>query len=163
MSVAPHGGHWPPITGSVANPAVQAILYDRHDQFVPLSDCPPPWGFGHSDKRTTGARERNVTGQTGYSFFSKESQLTWRGSFPPTRLPQNFDRPRPALAGAPRPHRVAGRWARSARQNSRDGLTGGIGLGSTVLGSRDLVQIIARSRQTGTLRSTLGFEPPISW
>jgi len=52
---------------------------------------------------------------------------------------------------------------RSARQKSRDGVTGGSGLGSAVLGSRDLVRIVARSRETGTLGSTVGFEPQISW
>ena len=99
----------------------------------------------------------------GGGFVSKKSQLTWLGSFRPTRLPQTLDRPRPVLAGAPRPHRVAGRLARSARQKSRDGVTGGIGLGSAVVGSRDLVRIVARSRETGTLGSTLEFEPQISW
>jgi hypothetical protein len=72
------------------------------------------------------------------SFVSKEFQLMSLGSFRRTRRPEPLDRPRPVLAGAPRPHRVAGQWARSARQESRDGRTGGIGLGSTVLGSRDL-------------------------
>ena len=42
------------------------------------------------------------------------------------------------------------------------GVTGGSGLGSAVLGSRDLVRIVARSRETGTLGSTLEFEPQIS-
>ena len=70
---------------------------------------------------------------------------------------------RPVLVGAPPPHRVSGRLARSARQKSRGGVTGGIGLGSAVVGSRDLVRIVARSRETGTLGSTLEFEPLISW
>jgi hypothetical protein len=90
-------------------------------------------------------------------FVSKESQLTWLGSFRPMRLPQTLNRPRPVLAGAPRPHRVAGRLARSARQMSRDGLSGGSGLGSAVLGSRDLVWIVARSTETSTFGSTLEF------
>jgi hypothetical protein len=83
-------------------------------------------------------------------FDSKKSQFKWLGSFAPTRLPQTLDRRRRILAGAPRRRRVVGRWARSARQKSRDGPTGGIGLGSTVLGSRDLVRIVARSREMGT-------------
>src|SRR5208282_2136223 len=72
-----------------------------------------------------------------------------------------LDRSRPVLQGAPRHHRVAGRLARSARQKSRDGLTGGSGLGSAVLGSRDLVRIVARSRETGTLGLRLKMESRI--
>jgi hypothetical protein len=87
----------------------------------------------------------------GGGFVSKKSQLTWLGSFRPTRLPQTLDRPRPVVAGAPRPHRVAGRLARSARQKSRDGVTGGMVChGSDIVGSRDLMRIVARSRDSVT-------------
>jgi hypothetical protein len=41
------------------------------------------------------------------------------------------------------------RIARSARQKLRDGVTGGIGLGYAVVGSRDPVRIVARSREKG--------------
>ena len=64
--------------------------------------------------------------------------------------PDSFlSHPPSILAGAARSHRVAGRFARSARQTLRDGVTGGIGLGYAVVGSRDPVRIVARSRVKG--------------
>jgi len=77
--------------------------------------------------------------------------ITWQGSFPPRRFPQTLDRQRPVVAGAPPPHRVADQLARSARQKSRGGPTGGSGLGSAVLGSRDQVWIVARSKEREVL------------
>ena len=116
------------VSGNVAQPASRQ----------PRGD-PRPFAGEYSPLRWLSAQSQDV------------AALTWTcaGSYGPRPADTHpFD----VCPSAPGRGSIASscrRIARSARQKLRDGVTGGIGLGYAVFGSRDPVRIVARSREKG--------------